>query len=307
MTELSKDFGKVKDLGSDSIGPVMGKELTNKAVIAIILSSIGILIYMAFRFEFKPAVDAVVALLHDVGMLIGIFALLQRQIDSSFVAAVLTVIGYSVNDTIVLFDRVRENMHMKKKESFEELVNNSINQTMARSINTGFGTLLTIVVLLLIGAPNTKDFLLAMLLGIICGTYSSLFIASPIWVMWKGWSDKRHNRDDAAVLVDHLDDELRPADGGVECAGRSQQGGSRRAQLRDLYGARSQGVIERAVKMPRDEHADDRADGDEGDQDAGGGREHRAKQQRMARHRVSTKPTPLTVWISGGSPSLRRR
>jgi SecD/SecF fusion protein len=121
FASLEKEFGRVKNLGTDTVGPVIGKELTHKAVIAVILSSIGILIYMAFRFEFKSAVAAVIALLHDVGMLIGIFALLHRQVDSSFVAAILTVLGYSVSDTIVVFDRIRENLRLRKKETFEEL------------------------------------------------------------------------------------------------------------------------------------------------------------------------------------------
>lgn len=177
---------------TDTVGPVIGKELTRNAFWAIVVASALTLVYITFRFEFKFGVAAIVALLHDVFMILGLFALTGRPVDSSFVAAILTIVGYSVDDTIVIFDRIRENLKFRKKgESYARLVDDSINQTLARSINTVGTTLVSIVALHFFGGPSLKTFTFALLFGIVSGCYSSIFVASPIWVVWKEWEERR--------------------------------------------------------------------------------------------------------------------
>lgn len=194
VSRLGASFGEIDRgaLAVDKVGPVIGKDLTRNAFIAVVLASILILGYISLRFEFKSGVAAVVALVHDVFVVLGIFALLGREINSTFVAAVLTVIGYSVNDTIVVFDRIRENLQFRKKgEDFETLVNDSIIQTLRRTVNTGMSAIFAVAILFLFGGQSLKEFTLAMLIGMVSGTYSSIFIASPIWVIWRNWSEKR--------------------------------------------------------------------------------------------------------------------
>jgi len=137
------------------------------------------------RFEFKFAVAAIIALFHDAFITVGVFSILGKEINAPFVAAVLTIIGYSVNDTIVIFDRIRENMGAMQKETFSRIANVSLNDTLVRSINTSLTTLLAVLAILAFGGKTTKDFALALTVGILAGTYSSIFIASPIWVMWR--------------------------------------------------------------------------------------------------------------------------
>lgn len=176
----------------DKIGPSMGKELTTKAVLALVIASILMIIYIAFRFEIKFGIAAVIALLHDVFVVMGIFSILWLEVDSSFVAAILTIIGYSINDTIVIFDRIRENLNRRKKgEDFEELVNKSILQTMTRSINTVLTVVFVLVALLIFGGSTIKLFTLAMLIGVISGCYSSIFNASPLWIVFKNMEKGR--------------------------------------------------------------------------------------------------------------------
>jgi preprotein translocase subunit SecF len=170
---------------ADKVDAVIGRELQRQAIIALIIANIGMLIYITFRFEFKSAVAAIIALIHDVLILISLFAIFQIPVDSTFVAALLTIVGYSINDTIVVFDRIRENLKLMRKTSFNEVANLSIVQTMARSINTSLTTLITIVALFLFGGETIKNFTLALIVGITSGTYSSIFIASPIWSMWR--------------------------------------------------------------------------------------------------------------------------
>lgn len=177
---------------TDTVGPVVGRELTSNAFWAVVVASILMLVYITVRFEFKFAVAAIIALLHDVFMIMGLFALTGKQVDSPFVAAILTIIGYSINDTIVIFDRIRENLRFHKKgESYAALVDNSINQTLARSINTVGTTLVSIIALYFFGGESIKVFTFALLFGIFSGCYSSIFIASPIWVTWKEWEERR--------------------------------------------------------------------------------------------------------------------
>ncbi|MDK2835580.1 MAG: preprotein translocase subunit SecF [Thermosediminibacterales bacterium] len=170
---------------TEKVDPIIGEELRHQALIALTIASIGMLIYITIRFEFKFAVAAILAIIHDVLVVLSLFSLLKIPINSPFVAAMLTIVGYSINDTIVLFDRIRENIKLMKKSSLEFMVNTSILQTMARSINTSFTTLITITALFIFGGETIKDFALALIVGIISGTYSSIFIASPLWLCWK--------------------------------------------------------------------------------------------------------------------------
>lgn len=167
----------------ESIGPVIGTELKNQALWALFFSILGILAYVSLRFEWKFGLAAVIALMHDVGMMLVVYVVLQIPINATFIAAILTIVGYSINDTIVVFDRMRENLKNHKKMDDGELVNISTNSTITRSINTSFTTLLTILALYIFGVPAIKDFALPLMVGVIFGTYSSIFIASPVWAL----------------------------------------------------------------------------------------------------------------------------
>lgn len=165
------------------IGPSIGKELMKKAIIALVLANLGILLYVTLRFEWKLGLSALVALLHDVLIMIAAYAIFQIPASSSFLAALLTIIGYSINDTIVIFDRIRENKKSNKKMTDDELVNVSTSQSLTRTMNT-FGTsFVTIMALYIFGVPAIRDFAFPMIIGMISGVYSTVFIASPVWVM----------------------------------------------------------------------------------------------------------------------------
>lgn len=173
-----------------SVGPTLGKELFKNSMIALSLALLGIVAYLTFRFQFDYALAAILGLIHDTVFVVGIFSILGLfygvQIDALFVTALLTVIGFSVHDTIVVFDRVRENLkYYSKKMTFGEIMNASINQTLARSINTSVTTLLTLTALYFFGGVTTKDFVLAMILGIAIGTYSSIFFCSSLIEIWE--------------------------------------------------------------------------------------------------------------------------
>ncbi|NLJ80311.1 MAG: protein translocase subunit SecF [Firmicutes bacterium] len=181
---FEKEFGELVELRTDLVGPVIGQELIRKALLAVVVASLGILIYITVRFEYRFATVAVVALLHDVLIVLGIFALTGREINSPFVAAVLTVLGYSINDTIVIFDRIRENLRFRKKESYAEIVNNSLQQSLSRTINTSVTTFIVVFMLVVFGSSAIRDFAFALLIGIVFGTYSSLMLAGPLWLTW---------------------------------------------------------------------------------------------------------------------------
>ncbi len=181
---LSQRFGSISVVESQMVEAVIGKELLNKALVAIILSCVGIVAYISFRFEFKFGVAAVLALIHDTILVLGIFAILGRQVNSPFIAAVLTIIGYSINDTIVIYDKIRENLRLRKKDTVPEIANISILQTMRRSIYTVLTTLLAVAALYLFGGVSIRDFSLAIIIGLVAGTYSSIFVAPSIWVEW---------------------------------------------------------------------------------------------------------------------------
>ena len=187
---LKSEYKNTELLSTSSIGPTLGSELFKNSLIALSLACLGIVAYLTFRFQFDFAIAAILATIHDVLFILGVFALLgifmNVQIDGLFITALLTVIGFSVHDTIVVFDRIRENSrYYAKKMTFGEIVDASVNQTMARSINTSFTTLLTLLALYFFGGATTKDFVLAMALGIIIGTYSSIFFASMLIDFWR--------------------------------------------------------------------------------------------------------------------------
>ena len=162
------------------VGPKVGKDLTRKALLAVVLSWIGMLIYITVRFEFPYALGGIVGVIHDVVVVVGIFSLLDKEFTLTFVAALLTIIGYSIHDTIVLFDRVRENLHINPKKDLRTTVNESINQTLSRTILTSFTVALVVAVLYIYGGSVINDFAFALLIGVIFGTYSSIAIASPV-------------------------------------------------------------------------------------------------------------------------------
>lgn len=193
MAGLTDKLGSYQVLREEKVGATMGTELIMNAVYATIISWLLIIAYVSYRFEFKFGISAVLGLAHNVIIVLGAFALTQRQIDSSFVAALLTIIGYSINDTIVIFDRIRENLklHFRKNGDIVELVNTSIYQTMTRSIYTVSTVLFATFALYFFGGDTTKDFAFALLIGFFCGAYTSIFIASPLWVTFRRYSDKK--------------------------------------------------------------------------------------------------------------------
>ena len=176
---------------NETVGPSIGDESRKNAILAIAISVIAILIYVAIRFEIRFGVAAIIALLHDLLVTISVYAVLQIPVNGPFIAAILTILGYSINDTIVIFDRIRENMRTMRKASFEEVADISITQTLSRSINTSLTTLFTITAVYFVGVSAVKELALPLIIGIIAGSYSSIFIASPIWVMWKNADKKK--------------------------------------------------------------------------------------------------------------------
>jgi len=187
--QLKKDYSNPELISVSSVGPTMGKELFKNSLIALTLAILGIIAYLSFRFRFDYAFAAILGLVHDVLFVCGVFSILglvyNVQIDGLFVTAILTVIGFSVHDTIVVFDRIRENLrYYSKKMSFGEIVDASVNQTLARSINTSVTTLITLLALYFFGGVTTRDFVLCMILGIMIGTYSSIFFCSMLIDFW---------------------------------------------------------------------------------------------------------------------------
>ncbi|WP_169824054.1 protein translocase subunit SecF [Anaerobacillus alkalidiazotrophicus] len=183
-------------LGADpnisTVTPTIGRELARNAFFSVIFASIGIIIYVSIRFELLYGVAAIVALLHDAYFIITVFSIVQMEVNLPFIAAVLTIVGYSINDTIVTFDRIRENLSYEKKvKGFDDLarvVNKSLVQTLARSINTVLTVVFAAIALLLFGGEAIRTFAFALLVGLVAGTYSSLFIAAQLWLVWKSKS-----------------------------------------------------------------------------------------------------------------------
>ena len=205
IQELSKKYPKVSEESFETVGPTIGREITQNAIKAIILASVLVVVYISwvFRKVPKPAssirfgVSTVIALFHDILVGLGAFSIFGHffgvEIDSLFITAMLTIIGFSVHDTIVVFDRIRENLP-KSTGSFSKIVNDSINQTLARSLNTSLTVLLVLLAMLLFGGESIRWFVVALLIGVASGTYSSIFNAAPILVVWHDWSQKRSKR-----------------------------------------------------------------------------------------------------------------
>ncbi len=178
----------------DTITPSVGTETARNAVLASVVAMALMLVYITFRFEFYFGLAAVLALVHDIVVVIGVYALFQIQVNAPFIAAVLTILGYSINDTIVVFDRIRENENVMGMQNLTTLVDASVNQTLKRSINTVATTLIAILALYIFGVAAIKDFALPLIVGIACGCYSSIFVASPLWVVFqKKFKNTRYN------------------------------------------------------------------------------------------------------------------
>lgn len=193
MAGLKNDVGNYTVLREEKVGATIGGELITNAVMALVVSWALIIMYVAYRFEWRFGVAAVLALIHDLLIVLTVFSVTGRQVDSSFIAALLTIVGYSINDTIVIFDRIRENLrlHFRRSGDVVKLVNTSIFQTLTRSLYTVFTVMFTTFALYFFGGDTTKDFAFALLVGFGVGCYSSIFIASPLWMMLRNWGDKK--------------------------------------------------------------------------------------------------------------------
>lgn len=179
---LEEKAGSYQLLRNESVEPAVGKELRNKAIIAVVIAFALMIVYITIRFEFLSGLAAVSALIHDILITVGLVSLLGLEVDGAFIAALLTIVGYSINDTIVIFDRVRENIGKKKKgEHMDEIIHHSIMQTLTRSINTVLTVVFTLVALILFGGVTIKTFVTILLIGVVTGCYSSIFVASPLW------------------------------------------------------------------------------------------------------------------------------
>lgn len=187
MASLNDKVGAYTVLREEKVGATIGGELITDALMATVISWILIILYVSYRFEWRFGVSAILTLIHDILVVLIVFSFTQKQVDSSFVAAVLTIVGYSINDTIVIFDRIRENqrLHFRKGGDLNELANRSIYQTLTRSLYTVFTVLFTTFALYFFGGDTTKDFSFALLVGFASGSYSSIFIASPLWVLMR--------------------------------------------------------------------------------------------------------------------------
>ena len=201
--DLQNNIGTFTEITYTNIGPTIGKELRTNAAYQLILVSLGIVLYIAYAFRkvtrpitaWKFGWAAIIALLHDLFVVAGIFSILGHffgvEVDSLFVTAMLTVLGFSVHDTIVVFDRIRENLKLEAGQPIDHIVNHSINQTIVRSLNTSLTVLFVLLAMLLFGGSTIHNFVLALFIGIIAGTYSSIFIASPILVIWQRYQDRK--------------------------------------------------------------------------------------------------------------------
>jgi preprotein translocase subunit SecF len=184
----------------EMVGPRVGAELRNKAVLATLYALAGMLVYIAFRFEWIYGLGAVIACFHDTIITIGLFSLFNKEITMTVIAALLTLVGYSMNDTIVIFDRIRENLKMMRRDSLETVMNRAVNQTLSRTVMTSGLTFLTVIALFIWGGPVLHGFSFALVCGIIVGTYSSVFVASPIVLFWHNYADKRKKRAPGPAL-----------------------------------------------------------------------------------------------------------
>jgi preprotein translocase subunit SecF len=199
MDEVKAAFNQAfgidtNDVSEITVSPIIARELARQAVLAILFASIGVILYVSIRFEYRFAMSAIVALVHDALIVIALFAILRLQVDLTFIAAILTIVGYSINDTIVIFDRIRENLKFAKLKTvndLSELVNRSIVETLARSINTSLTVVFAALTLFLFGGESIRNFSFALLVGLLAGAYSSIFIAAQVWMAWKAREVRR--------------------------------------------------------------------------------------------------------------------
>jgi len=216
--KLARVFGKAELVRQEFIGPVIGAELRRAAIVATLLGLIAQVIYITIRFKFDMAVAADIALLHDILVVIAAFSLTQKEINTPFIAILLTVVGYSINDTVVIFDRIRENLKLRPKDSqetFPKLVNRSLLETMTRSINTVLTTVMAVLVVYFLGGSAIKDFAFGLTVGIATGGYSSIFIAAPILVLMrrKEWTLEKVKKEETIkkeVVTNVLPKETNP-------------------------------------------------------------------------------------------------
>lgn len=191
VDQLHQKLGDFTQASVDEVSATVARELVREAVIGLLLAAVGILIYVTIRFEWRFGLGVIASLFHDVLVVVAFFSVFRWRVDATFMAAILTIAGYSVMDTIVVFDRLRENLRARKKESFAEIANVSIGQTLMRSINTSGTTMVAVLAVLLVAGRPTWEFAMALFIGIASGTYSSIFIAAPVWVWLRTWSEKR--------------------------------------------------------------------------------------------------------------------
>ena len=195
MTTLSREFEEKHDLDSKNInskavGASIGKETRNKALLSTIIATVLMLAYITVRFEFTLGLSAIIALVHDVLVTLSVYAIFQLPVNASFIAAILTIVGYSINDTIVIFDKIRENMRFNSRQKLDEVINLSINSSLRRTINTTITTLTAVVVLYIVGVDEIKVLALPLMLGMLSGTYSSICIAPTIWYDMKSYKTR---------------------------------------------------------------------------------------------------------------------
>ncbi|MBO8128703.1 MAG: protein translocase subunit SecF [Peptococcaceae bacterium] len=196
ISDFDKRFGGVEVLRNNKVGPVIGREITQKALLSLLIALVLMVVYISWRFEFQQGIAAIVALVHDSLITLGLFSIFWVEINTPFVAAILTILGYSINATIIIFDRVRENVRLKKKgDTLEGITDRSIRQTLARSVNTSLTTLAMLLAIYFLGGTTVKNFILALIIGILSGTYSSIFLAGPVWLdLKKRFGDGRERK-----------------------------------------------------------------------------------------------------------------
>jgi len=196
---LKQSYGNdaVEIRRAEMVGPQVGKDLRQKGLMAVLYAMLGILVYITWRFEFRFAVGAVIALFHDVGITLGAFSVAGKEIDLPIIAAFLAIIGYSLNDTIIVYDRIRENLGQASKIGFEGVINQSINETLSRTLLTSGTTLLVVIALFVLGGGVIHSFAFALLVGIVVGTYSSIYVASPLLIFWENVKKRRAQGENA--------------------------------------------------------------------------------------------------------------
>lgn len=195
LGQFGKKIGSFDEISTTRVSSIIGQQTEQRALLAVIIAIVAIILYITVRFEWKFALSGIIAMVHDVVITVGLIALIHIQLTEYFIMAVLTIFGYSITDKIIVFDRIRENLKKKKKnDPLDELVNTSLNQVLVRSINTSTTVAIALLALLIFAGSSIRDFALTMFIGVIVGTYSSIFIASPIWLRWHLADESKRKR-----------------------------------------------------------------------------------------------------------------